>query len=96
VSCEPQPSAFRLLPFALIPNSQFLLLKLQRILILIIVLLSLIPVYYINLWMQKVIQPRRSFGRFLLYMLAGMGLVFGYTFLITSLIFKLFPVPFLK
>jgi hypothetical protein len=66
-------------------------LKLQRILILLITLLSLIPVHYINLWLQKAVQPRKSFRRFLLYMLFGMLVVFGYTFLVIFVITRLFP-----
>lgn len=66
-------------------------MKLQRLLILVIILLSLIPAWYINGWLQKVIQPRRSFGHFLLYLLASLVLVFVYTFLVVTIISWVFP-----
>jgi hypothetical protein len=67
-------------------------LRFQKLLIIVIILVSLIPAYYITQWLKAVIQPRSSFGRFLLYMLACLGLVFAYTFLLVALILKLFPV----
>lgn len=67
--------------------------KVFKIVAFFFILLSLIPAYYINLWLQKLIQPRRHFGLFLLYVLTCFALVFGYTFLVTALIFKLFPLP---
>jgi hypothetical protein len=67
--------------------------KIKGVLIVLLVMLSLIPAWYINQWLQKIIQPRRHFGLFLLYMLTCFALVFGYTFLVTTLIFKLFPLP---
>ena len=68
-------------------------MKGKGLLIIFFLLLSLLPAYYINLWLQKWIKPRRSFGLFLLYMLTCLVLVFVYTFLVTVAIFKMFPVP---
>ena len=65
-------------------------MKLQRLLILFIILLSLIPAYYGHAWLQKVTQPRRSFGHFLLYVLLTMGFVFAYTFVVVAIISKVF------
>jgi hypothetical protein len=66
-------------------------LKLQRILILVIILLSLIPAYYVHAWLQRVTQPRRSFGHFLLYLLACLAFVFAYTFVVVAIISRVFP-----
>jgi hypothetical protein len=66
-------------------------LKLQRLVILVVILGSLIPAYYINTWLQKVIKPRRSFGHFMLYLLASLALVFVYTFLVVTIISWVFP-----
>jgi len=66
-------------------------MRLQRLLILLIILASLIPAFYVNHWLQKLIQPRRSFGQLLLYMLACLALVFLYTFLLVWIIGQVFP-----
>ncbi len=66
-------------------------MRLRGILISLLILLSLIPAWYLTKWMQKVIQPRKSFLQFLLYMVLCFALVFFYTFLLTTVIFKLFP-----
>jgi hypothetical protein len=63
----------------------------QRLLILAIILLSLIPAYYVNQWLQRTIQPRRSFIHLLLYILTCFAFVFGYTFLLVWIITQVFP-----
>lgn len=63
----------------------------QRLLILLIILASIIPAFYVNQWLQQWIQPRRSFGQLLLYILAGFALVFVYTFLLVWIITQVFP-----
>lgn len=68
-------------------------MKLKGVVIIFFIFLSLIPAWYVNRWLQKIVRPRRSFGQFLLYMLLCFALVFGYTFLITAALFKLFPPP---
>jgi len=67
--------------------------KLKGILITLLIFLSLIPVWYISRWLQGIIQPRKSFGQFLFYMLLCFALVFVYTFLVTFVILKLLPPP---
>ena len=66
-------------------------MKWKSLVILLIIIVSLIPAYLLNKYLQKVIRPRDSFARFFLYMLSGFALVFTYTFLIVYLIKKLFP-----
>jgi hypothetical protein len=65
--------------------------KLKAFIILIVVLVSLIPVYLVNKWLQQKIRPKQSFSRLLLYILSGFALVFIYTFLVVFIIKKLFP-----
>ena len=65
--------------------------RIERLFILAFILLSLIPAYYINRWLQKVLQPRRSLAHFLLYLLAALALVFLYTFLLVTIISFMFP-----
>ena len=65
--------------------------RIERILILVFILLSLVPAYYINVWLQRVIQPRRSFGHFMLYLVVSLALVFAYTYLVVTIISWVFP-----
>jgi hypothetical protein len=53
--------------------------------------LSLIPVFYFYRWMQRVMRPRESAGRFFLFIFANFLLVVVYTILIIGMIVKLFP-----
>jgi hypothetical protein len=64
----------------------------KKIAVLLIIVLSLLPAYYINLQLLKFIEPRKAPMRFLAYMLSMFAFIFGYTFLIVWLIDRLFPV----
>jgi len=66
-------------------------LNLKAFVILIIIIVSLFPVYMFNKFMQKKIRPRESMSRLFLYLLSGFALVFIYTFLLVFVIKKLFP-----
>lgn len=57
----------------------------------VIIVLSLIPAWYINGWLQRVIRPRRSFGHFMLYLVVSLAMVFVYTFLVVTIISWVFP-----
>jgi hypothetical protein len=65
--------------------------KLKSVVILFIILISLIPVYLFNKYLQKKLRPRESMGRLFLYMFSGFTIIFGYTFLLVWVIKKLFP-----
>ena len=67
--------------------------RLQKLLIILILLLSLIPAFYLNRWLQKLIQPRRSFGQFMLYMVSILVLVSLYYLIIVLIIYTFFPLP---
>lgn len=62
----------------------------QRVIILVLILVSLVPIFYINRKLQAIIAPRKSFARLIVYMLTCFALVFFYTFLISLIVFKLF------
>ena len=64
----------------------------KRVGVLLVIMLSLVPAFYLNRWLQKIIQPRKSFLRLLLYILTAFVLVFLYTFVIVWCIAKLFPI----
>ncbi|MFI5129501.1 MAG: hypothetical protein ACHQFX_05895 [Chitinophagales bacterium] len=67
-------------------------MKLRTLAILLIILVSLIPVYLLNKYLQPKIRPKQSGGRLFLYIISGFLLVFVYTFLVVLVIRKLFPV----
>jgi hypothetical protein len=63
----------------------------QKILILLFILVSLIPIFYINKWFQNLIIPRKSPSRLVLYFLVILELIFIYTYLLIMMITNLFP-----
>ena len=66
-------------------------MKWKAIVILLIILASLLPVYAINKYLQKILRPRESLARLFSYLLGGMLLVFVYTLLLVLLIKWIFP-----
>jgi hypothetical protein len=66
-------------------------MKLRSLAILLLLLLSLIPAYYITQRLREFLQPRRSLGRLFLFLLTSLALVLIYTLLLVWLIVKLFP-----
>jgi len=64
----------------------------RYLLIFLIVVVSLMPAWLFNRFMQKVIRPRQSFAQLILYMLVMAFFVAGYTFLVVWLITQVFPV----
>lgn len=65
----------------------------EGILILLVILVSLVPVFYINKWLQHLVLPRKSFGRLILYFLVVLELIFLYTLFVVLMIVNLFPFP---
>ena len=68
-------------------------MKTRYLLIFLLILISIVPAYYINGYLQRVIKPRQSLFQLLLYFLSGFVLVFVYTNLIVRIILWLFPLP---
>lgn len=64
----------------------------NRILILLLILVLLVPVLFINKWLQNLVLPRKSMIRLIVYILVVFELVFLYTFLLVTVIAYLFPV----
>jgi cytochrome c biogenesis protein CcdA len=64
---------------------------LKALAILAIIIVSLIPVYLLYKYLQKMIRPKDSAVRLFLYLFAGFALVFVYTFLVVLIIKKIFP-----
>ncbi len=67
------------------------MLKTKGLIILGIILVSLLPVYLVYKYLQRVMRPKESLQRFFLYLLVVFMLVFGYTFLLVFVIRLMFP-----
>ena len=66
-------------------------MKLRSLLILLIIALALLPAYYLNRWLQQVIRPRDSAGRFFLFIFATFVLIIVYSVLVVGIVVRLFP-----
>ena len=66
-------------------------MRLRSLTILLILSLSLIPVYYVNRYLQRVMLPRQSAVRLFLFLLTNLIVVLLYTMFIVGLVVKLFP-----
>jgi hypothetical protein len=64
--------------------------KLRSISILLIIGLALMPVYFVNRWLQRVMRPRESAGGFFLFIFANFLLIVVYTVLVVGLVVRLF------
>ena len=52
----------------------------------------MVPVYYLNRWLNRVVRPRESAGRFFLFLIANFVLVIVYVVFVVGLIVEIFPV----
>ncbi|HEV3324835.1 MAG TPA: hypothetical protein VG052_04500 [Puia sp.] len=66
-------------------------MKGRSLLILLILVLALIPVYYLNRWLGRVLKPRLSAGRFFLFFLVNFLLIIVYTVLVVGIVVRVFP-----
>lgn len=66
-------------------------MKGRSLLILLILLLVLIPVYYLNRWLQRVITPREAAVRFFLFLFVNFLLIIVYTILVVGIVLRIFP-----
>lgn len=65
--------------------------RLNKLLLILFLFGSMIPAWYINRWLQKVIKPREAFWRLMVYLLLAFLLVFAYSFTVVLIISRLFP-----
>jgi len=68
----------------------------MRLVVLIIIIVFLIAAYFFNVYFQKLINPRKSFVRLMLYFLVTVAMVFGLTFLMVFIIGRLYPQEIMK
>jgi hypothetical protein len=52
--------------------------------------MAMVPVYYLNRWLLRVIRPRESAGKFFLFIFANFLLIIVYTVLVVGLAVRLF------
>jgi hypothetical protein len=67
-------------------------MKIRALVILLVLMVAIVPVYYLNRWMTVVMKPRESVGRLFLFILANFVLIVVYTVLVVGLIIRIFPV----
>lgn len=65
-------------------------MKNRALLMLLFLAVGLIPVYFINRWIQRIIRPRESAGRFFLFLFANFLLIIVYTVLLVGLVVRVF------
>ena len=51
-------------------------------------LIAVIPAFFFNRWLMVKIQPRLSFGRFLLFLICILAMAFAYTAAISFILFR--------
>jgi len=68
----------------------------KSVIILSLIVAFMILGYFLNSWLQKIIGPRRSFGRLMLYFLSVLISVFVLSFLMVFVITKLYPGELIK
>jgi hypothetical protein len=57
---------------------------------LVIILLALVPLFYLNRWMQRKMRPRESAAGFFLFLFANFVLIVVYTLFVVGLIVTIF------
>jgi hypothetical protein len=62
----------------------------RSLLILVIILLALVPLFYLNRWMQRKMRPRESAAGFFLFLFANFVLIVVYTLFVVGLIVTIF------
>ena len=67
-------------------------MKSRSLIILLVLVASMVPVYYLNRWLNRVMRPRESAGRFFLFLFANFVLVIVYVVFVVGLIVEIFPV----
>jgi hypothetical protein len=65
--------------------------KFRSLLILLSIALALIPVYYFNRWLQRVLRPKDSAGRFFLFLFVNFLMIVVYTVLMVGVVVRVIP-----
>ncbi len=65
-------------------------MKLRSLLIFLALILAMVPAFYLNRWLQRVLRPRENAGRFFLFLFANFVLIVVYTVLVVGVVVRLF------
>jgi hypothetical protein len=65
--------------------------KFRSLLILLIIALALIPVYYFNRWLHRVLRPKDSAGRFFIFLFVNFLMIVVYTVLMVGVVVRVIP-----
>lgn len=66
-------------------------MKLRGLLILLVLALAMVPIYFVNHWLRKVMNPRENAERLFLFILTNLVLIIVYTMLVVGMIVRIFP-----
>ena len=64
-------------------------MKGRSLIIALILLASLVPAYYFNKYLQRVLRPRESAGRFFLFLLANFVFIVVYTIMLVGVMVRI-------
>lgn len=68
----------------------------RQIIVITIIIVFLLLAYFLNGYVQKLLNPRKSFGRLMLYFLATIVMIAGLSYLMVYIIGRLFPQEIMK
>lgn len=64
-------------------------MKGKSLIIWLILIISLVPAYYLNKYLQRVLRPRDSAGRLFLFLLASFVFIVVYTIFLVGIIVRI-------
>lgn len=68
----------------------------KSVIVLLLIMVFVLVGWLLITWMQKIIKPRKSFGRLILYFFTALLLVFVLSFLMVTLIARIYPDQLIK
>jgi len=68
----------------------------RQIIVITIIIIFLLLAYFLNGYIQKLLNPRKSFGRLMSYFLTTIVMIVGLSYLMIFIIAQLFPREIMK
>jgi hypothetical protein len=66
-------------------------MKVRALLILLVLVATMVPLYYLNRWMKRAIRPGEHAGRLFIFLIANFVMIVIYTMLVVGMIVRIFP-----
>jgi len=66
-------------------------MRTRSLVILLVLAVSMVPLYFFNRWLQKVMRPRENVGRLFLFLFVNFVVIIAYTILVVGMIARIFP-----